>query len=99
MAAGVPVVGSGRVGRALGLTGSGPNGKGAAAGGLIVADGAAATATAVVEVLRSTDLRASLSRAAVSTARAGFDSEAAAGRFEELLRRAVERAQSSVPAG
>ncbi len=99
MAAGVPVVASGRVGRALGLARSGPRGDGATAGGLILADGPAATAAAIVEILSSAELRASLSRAAVATARQGFDSAAAAARFEQLLRCAVERTQSTVAAG
>jgi glycosyltransferase involved in cell wall biosynthesis len=99
MAAGVPVVGSSRVGRALGVARSGTHFGGNAPGGLIVADGPAATAAAILEILRDTDLRTSLSRAAVATARAGFDSVPAAARFEQLLRRAVEHAQSSVAAG
>ena len=96
MAAGVPVIGSGRVGRALGLGRSGTDNDGAAAGGLIVADGPAATAASIIEILRDTDRRASLSRAAVTAARAGFDSAAAAARFEQLLRGAVERVRSRV---
>jgi glycosyltransferase involved in cell wall biosynthesis len=99
MAAAVPVVGSGRVGRALGLARSGMHNDGAAGGGLIVADGPAATAASIIEILRNPHLRASLSRAAVTTARAGFDSAPAAARFEQLLRCAVERTRSSVAAG
>jgi glycosyltransferase involved in cell wall biosynthesis len=84
LAAGIPVVASPRVARALGI---------GEQAGLLVARDAAETAAAAVRLLRDGDKRSRLGEAGVAAVRRDFSHLVASRRLEEVLLAAAERAR------